>query len=955
GALISWYGTNETDIDHYSIYMNSTPPLLWEADGWDLVANTSGVEVSIGISGLVDGLEYLFRVSAVGTSGYESTPSVWLNMTPMDSTPPNVDLLTTSYTIVGIAELEFIGDPDLDRVEVEYFNDTDNNGVADDPGEEYRPVAIGPPVGFKWDTRSEAGGPGDVPHMMLRYRGYDEVNNTSNWKEASGFSVDNTGPGSVSIISPPPRITDQEVWVVEGLSEPLGWVVVKVNGEEQTNNTVGGSGRFDIYLRLEEGYNEVLLEAYDKHGAGPTNRTYDITLDTLIPIPVVDVVSSDVEREISPEGSRFNSTSYDVGLDPAFTRVDNTSWKVVDPEGGILFEGFGTSVLIHFDSLGYHWVNLTVRDPAGNQNYTAVRVNVTDTTPPVVNFTGPEVVDEDHSVQYTADGTTDNDLSFDGRPLTSYVWFFEGRGWNSTHHGHTIWINFPHPGTYNATLEVTDGGGNVGSRTRQVMVLDHTPPTGSISGPFAVYLGQPVEYLPNITDNDEHFPEGAYFRWNLSYYSGAEVEWSVSLEGSIFPFNFTQKGYYTLKLMVRDPSGNSMNRSVGIDAYGDLTAPSVVSIYPIPNSTMQYPEDLKVTVTFSEDVDQDTLAGSVWFEDITNLSGLKVEAKIEMVDGKQIWVTSPDLQLGHTYRFVVSRGIADSWGNILTAQESRNYTIRSQFSLIFPDGVSPVGLEANFSVGENIVLRFTNPVRLTSLLNHLRIWAVPTDEGDGGFEVSFEVEAGEDEFTAIIHADLDEGLAYEVHLAYTLRDIYDFKLEKDYQWDFKTYKPYVPQNDTPIIDEDDGGEGEVGLNLDQYVPHLLILVAIVLCLIIIFSAISRARRRRKMNRIWEQAGDAPDRSRRGGQVDEVHPGDGPLSVGGGAVVGSAGALTSPPKYEDLYGSPPPADKEMTDPISPVIGASNEFGIGDEGIRWDDEERSDSSNLLDDDDESDWEE
>ncbi len=952
GVMISWYGTNETDMDHHSIYVNSTPPLLWEADGWDFVVNTTGLESSIGISGLTDGVEYLLRVSAVDTSGYESTPSVWMNVTPMDTTPPNVDLLTTSYTIVGIAELEFVGDPDLDRVEVEYFNDTDNNGIADDTGEEYHPAATGPPVGFEWDTRSEAGGPGDVPHMIIRYRGYDEVNNTSTWREASGFSVDNTGPDSVSIIGPPPRITDQETWVVEGLSEPLGWTVVKVNGEEQSNNTVGGSGRFDIYLVLEEGYNEVLLEAYDKHGAGPTNRTYEITLDTLLPVPVIDVGSSMIEREISLEGTRFNSTSYDVGLDPDFTRVDNTSWRVIDPEGGIVFDGFGISVLIPFDSIGSHTVNLTVRDPAGNENNTIISVNITDTTPPVVNFTGPEIADEDHSVQYTADGTIDNDPSFDSRPLTSYLWFFEGRGWNSTYHGHTIWIDFPHPGVYNATLRVTDGGGNTGQGTKKVTVLDHTPPAGSIDGPFAVYLGQPVEYLPNFTDNGEGFPEGAYFRWNLTYYTGAEVEWWVSREGFGFPFNFTEKGFYTLELMVRDRSGNSVNRSVGIDAYGDLTAPTVVSIYPVPNGTIQYSEDLKVTITFSEEVDQDTLAGSVWFEDITNGSPSRVETVIEIVDGERIRVSSPGFELGHTYRVVVSRGIKDGWGNALTIEESRNYTVRSRFSLVFPDGVHPIGIEVNFSVGEDIVLRFTNPVRLTSLLNHLRIWAVPTDEGDGGFEVSFEVEAGEDEFTAIIRADLDMGLTYNVSLDHTLRDIYDFKLDKDYQWDFKTYKPYIPQNETPVTDDDEGGGGEEGINLDQYVPHLLILIAIVLCMIIIFSVISRTLRRRKMNRIWEQTGDAPDRSRGDDEVDDApYPGDGPLPVDGDPVVGDTVTSPSPPDHEDLYGSPPPVGSERTEPIGPVMGASDEFGIGDEGIRWDDEERSD----WDDDDESDWEE
>ena len=119
-----------------------------------------------------------------------------------------------------------------------------------------------------------------------------------------------------------------------------------------------------------------------------------------------------------------------------------------------------------------------------------------------------------------------------------------------------------------------------------------------------------------------------------------------------------------------------------------------------------------------------------------------------------------------------------------------------------------------------------------------------------------------------------------------------------------------------------------------------------------------------MNRIWEQTGDAPDRSRRGDQVDgRSYPGDGPLPVDGGRVVDDKAVSTSTPRYEDLYGSPPPVDTEMTEPIGPVMGASDEFGIGDEGIRWDDEretrdgEASVSTAQADesdwDDDESDW--
>ncbi|MGA1873552.1 MAG: S8 family serine peptidase, partial [Thermoplasmatota archaeon] len=131
-VFLQWDGSNETDLSHYSVYTNLSGSVDALSNGWTRITNTSGTVTNISISGLVDGLEHWFRVSAVDLGGNESSPSLPMNVTPMESEAPMIDLITTPYTIVGVAKLHFVGSPDLSLVEVQYYNDSNNNGLEDD-------------------------------------------------------------------------------------------------------------------------------------------------------------------------------------------------------------------------------------------------------------------------------------------------------------------------------------------------------------------------------------------------------------------------------------------------------------------------------------------------------------------------------------------------------------------------------------------------------------------------------------------------------------------------------------------------------------------------------------------------------------------------------------------------------------------------------------------------------
>jgi hypothetical protein len=102
------------------------------------------------VKGLDDGVTYSFRISAVYQDGNESSLSILVRASPADTEPPVIILLTTPRTIVGTITFTFTGSVDLQRAEMEYYNDSNGNGLLDDAGWEV--IGNGTPSGVTWDT-----------------------------------------------------------------------------------------------------------------------------------------------------------------------------------------------------------------------------------------------------------------------------------------------------------------------------------------------------------------------------------------------------------------------------------------------------------------------------------------------------------------------------------------------------------------------------------------------------------------------------------------------------------------------------------------------------------------------------------------------------------------------------------------------------------------------------------
>ncbi|MBN1538866.1 MAG: Ig-like domain-containing protein, partial [Candidatus Thermoplasmatota archaeon] len=967
-ALLKWDESNETDLSHYSAFTNISGSTASDPGGWTMVANTSGVDTNLAIGNLTDGVEYWFRLSAVDLNGNTSSMSLPFNVTPTDTEAPLVDLITTPYTIVGVASLSFVGSPDLANVELQYYNDSNGNGIEDDGV--WVHASMGGPNDLTWDTRNGSGGPGNVDSMFLRYRGYDEVPNISNWTTAYGFRIDNQGPSSVELLDPPPRVTRIHSHSINGRSEPLGFVQVWKGGVLDSNNSVGELGTFSFDLELDEGLNNITVAAFDQYGAGPTLRTYWFTLDTMLPVPMLEVEDqSHIFREIGWQPYLFNSTSYDEGVDPAFTYIENITWSYSGIDGiAKTYYGFD-QFPVTFIELGDHELSIRVRDPAGNSEEMTLLITVFDNTSPVISVEGELRVDEKSLVTYELNWT-DNDPRAHLRENFSIDWSFTGPGgYLQNHSGPIVYTVFPDPGSYMLHVSIRDGGDNTAGLELNITVDDRTPPAGSILGSQYVILGIPESYSANLTDNGLPMPEGSIHKWTLKYLEGPISQWwTMNLTGISFSFNFTEPGAYTLLLVASDPSGNSREFQININADGDLTSPHIAEVLPAEDPTYQFSENTHFMIRFSERMNRTSITSDSIY--LLHPNGTKIAGTLTISvkdERTEVLLETDTLEFELTYSLVVEPTVSDTWNNRLLDRFCANYTIRTLFKLVYPWGPSHSEFFANITNTTAIVLRFSNPVLASSVVNYISIRAI-TREVDifTGKErtirtpTSFVVKQGEDNYTIIIEAFMDEGGTYNFTLSQQAMDIFNYELDQTYTWEFSTYLPPVT-NGPDDDEEEDDDDLPRWMNDPKWWILAAVLVVLLILALVIFGAI---RRRRNLEKIWEAGRDEEGARKEPTPLAAPAPAD----EASRSPEEEEEVMSKPPSYEDLYGPTVPMkgqEPETGPPVdlfpSPFLSDNAmeggktpiDWDEDEEEEGWDGDEEEDNDEEKWDDEEDDW--
>ena len=355
----------------------------------------------------------------------------------------------------------------------------------------------------------------------------------------------------------PARITNHGTYDnLLGTSEPLSSIELYVNDELHNTTIVGQSGLFGISLQLEEGYNLVNLTGYDKHGAGPVVIRYEFTLDTMTPVVGIEELNRTVE--ILPGGVEFRSTSFDLGIDPEFTRIANYTWEMELPTGQ-RWLGYGPVYHVDFEILGNHSLTLNVKDMANNLNSTTIELVVVDTTAPEIKIVGPTIVDEDTSVEFSSEGTLDNDPCTITDRCAYFNWTFWGPdGWSYSSERWETTVVFPDPGFYSGRLIVMDPSGNPAQKDLVVKVNDITPPDATIVGPIKVMAGQDFNLTALFEDNGPELDREEAFQWVINFIDDYGLSFKLGKDnGTNITYSFLDIGNYTFDLTVTDTSGNA--------------------------------------------------------------------------------------------------------------------------------------------------------------------------------------------------------------------------------------------------------------------------------------------------------------------------------------------------------------------------------------------------------------
>ncbi|MBN1539068.1 MAG: hypothetical protein JW939_02905 [Candidatus Thermoplasmatota archaeon] len=190
--------------------------------------------------------------------------------------------------------------------------------------------------------------------------------------------------------------------------------------------------------------------------------------------PVIEGFIPDLMMNTSQVVSLSAPAAYDDTAEGPSTNL-SFSWSFSGEFGWYQF--FGRTVNVNLDIPGRYNGTLTVTDGIGLSSYLNFNVSVQDDTPPVPGFFLPLEVGESRQIELNASGSMDNDPFFWAGSSFTWVVVLQGKeNFTDTLEGPINHISFPFPGTALVTLYFEDPSGNTANLTKQVRVLDMTPP-----------------------------------------------------------------------------------------------------------------------------------------------------------------------------------------------------------------------------------------------------------------------------------------------------------------------------------------------------------------------------------------------------------------------------------------------------------------------------------------------
>jgi hypothetical protein len=473
-----FWGNNDTDYAFITVVDTKSPradagPDIEIIPGEVFVLDGSGSEDNVGIVAFVwriDEEDYQLLHEGRVVSGFILVPGFYEAMLTVADAAGNTD---SDTAIVHVLDIESpIADAGLDQVVDQGTEVTfDGSGSSDDVGISQ----------WSWTFRYSGQDwqlDGILSQFIFYIPGVYRVSLTV-W-DAEG----NEARDDVVI-----RVLDTESPIADcGPDMTVGQGLVVLDGSRSTDNvgivdfqwsietkkgTVALRGESVEHLFDTVGEFEVSMQVTDAAGNWNEDSMIITVLDTTPPVA-------------DAGGNRTADQGTMIILD-GIASSDNIGivryvWTIDDGEEHGEYEGM--TIEHHFQRAGEYEVSLSVWDAADLSGQDVIVVTVLDIEPPIA------MAGEDREVVQGTMVHLDGTMSTDNTVIVRHSWIVTGGASEVTYEGALVDIPTDTPGSFNVTLEVLDGGGNVG-RDHLVLVVLPMVITWRL-GPFVERDGPPV-------------------------------------------------------------------------------------------------------------------------------------------------------------------------------------------------------------------------------------------------------------------------------------------------------------------------------------------------------------------------------------------------------------------------------------------------------------------------------
>ncbi len=353
----------------------------------------------------------------------------------------------------------------------------------------------------------------------------------------------NTATASISeVVNPDPSVSISVQYnpVDQGINDTLQAVIS------------GGTSPFNYTWTLGS---QVLNYSQEFHYAFASTGTYTINLtisdsqgltsSTSVIIKVIAKPSAAIEGVNKTD---ISTETYWEGYGSYGTAPYQYYWYIngVNTSSGLYLE-------YSFPKTGNYNISILIVDSQGDKAHAYLNVTV-EPKPTITISSSSDATDVGNVISFSSS------LS-GGSPFYNYTWRISSLGFVG--YQKDLTYQFSTPGTYNVTVEVTDGAGN--TATASITITIHSLPNVSIKSQYS-------NIDTNVTDSFNSNVSGGTAPYTYAWYINGNYEGN----GTSISYSFTDSGTYSVELKIMDATGATVSYRTDISVH----AYPVASIIP---------------------------------------------------------------------------------------------------------------------------------------------------------------------------------------------------------------------------------------------------------------------------------------------------------------------------------------------------------------------------------------